>query len=73
MNVDAMNAIELDLRDFPADVQDLLRDRAIRDRKPIGQIIGEFATEISTSIVGAAAPAFPAAASSPSTKEGGDQ
>lgn len=60
-----MNAIELDLRDFPADVQDLLRGRAIRDRKAIGETIAEFVTEVSASIVGTANHSQSLAASSP--------
>ena len=49
-----MNAIELDLRDFPADVQELLRDRAIRERKAIGEIIAGYVLEIAKAIVASA-------------------
>ena len=49
-----MSATELDLRDFPADVQDLLRDRAIRERRPIGDVIRDYVLEVSRAIVAAA-------------------
>jgi hypothetical protein len=45
-----MNATELDLRDFPADVQDLLKDRAIRERRPVGDIIAEYVVEVAEAI-----------------------
>lgn len=53
---DVMNATSLELRDFPADVQDLLRDRAIRERRPIGEIIKDFVAEVAREIVEVAAP-----------------
>ncbi len=49
-----MNATELDLRDFPADVQDLLKDRAIREKRPIGEVIAEYVLETAKAIVAAA-------------------
>lgn len=49
-----MNATELDLRDFPADVQDLLKDRAIRERRPIGEVIADYVLEVAKTIVAAA-------------------
>lgn len=49
-----MNATELDLRDFPADVQDLLKDRAIRERRPIGEIVGEYVLEVAAAVKAAA-------------------
>jgi hypothetical protein len=49
-----MNATELDLRDFPADVQELLRDRAIRERRPIGEVVGDYVLEVARAIVAAA-------------------
>lgn len=49
-----MNVSELDLRDFPADVQDLLRDRAIRERRPIGEIVRDYVLEVAKAIVAAA-------------------
>lgn len=49
-----MNANELDLRDFPADVQDLLKDRAIRELRPIGEIIAEYVLDAARTIVAAA-------------------
>lgn len=48
---DVMSAIELDFRDFPADVQDLLKTRAIRERKSIGQVVSEYVVEIAREIV----------------------
>lgn len=51
---DAMNATELDLRDFPADVQDLLKDRAIQERRPIGEIIAAYVLEVAKAIVASA-------------------
>lgn len=49
-----MNAFAIDLRDFPADVQDLLRDRAIRERRPIADIISDYVLEAAKAIVAAA-------------------
>ena len=46
-----MNATELDLRDFPADVQDLLKDRAVRERRPIGEVIAEYVVEVAKAVL----------------------
>lgn len=46
-----MNANEIDLRDFPADVQDILVGRAIRERRPIGEIVAEYVVEVARAIV----------------------
>ncbi len=46
-----MNANEIDLRDFPADVQDILKDRAIRERRPIGEVISDYVVEVARAIV----------------------
>jgi len=51
----AMNLMTLELRDLPADVQDILRDRAIRERKPIGDVIAAYVLEVAKAIVAAAA------------------
>lgn len=51
-----MTTVHLDLRDFPADVQDILRDRAIRERRPIGEIIAEYVLEVAKAIVASAEP-----------------
>jgi hypothetical protein len=48
-----MNVIDLDLRDFPADVQDLLRDRAIREARPITAVMRDYALETARLIVAA--------------------
>lgn len=57
-----MNATELDLRDFPADVQDLLKDRAIREMRPIGEVIADFVLEAARMIVASAGDRRPHAA-----------
>lgn len=57
-----MNATELDLRDFPADVQELLRDRAIRERRAIGEVIGDYVLEVARTIVAAAGDTKPSEA-----------
>lgn len=51
-----MTTIELDIRDFPADVQDMLRDRAIKQRKPIGEIVADYVMEVARAIVAAGEP-----------------
>ena len=58
-----MTTIELDIRDVPADVQDILRDRAIREARPITHIIRDFAVENAKLINSAVIP----------MQEGGDQ
>lgn len=57
-----MTTIEIDLRDLPADVQDILRDRAIKEHRPMQQVIRDYVLESSRLIIAAAKPA---------TKEGG--
>lgn len=49
-----MTSITIELREFPADVQDLLRDRAIKECRPIGEIITEYVVEVAKAIVAAA-------------------
>lgn len=51
-----MNAIEIDLRDFPADVQDLLKDRAISARRPISEVIADYVIEVAKAVVANANP-----------------
>lgn len=51
-----MTAFTIDLREFPADVQDMLRDRAIKERKPIGDIIAEYVVEAAKAIIAASNP-----------------
>ena len=46
----ADRVVEMDLRDFPADVQDLLRTRAIRERRPVGEIIAAYALEVARTL-----------------------
>ena len=40
-----MTTIEIDLRDLPADVQDILRDRAIKESRPMPQVIKDYVLE----------------------------
>ena len=54
-----MNAIEIDLRDFPADVQDLLKDRAVSARRPIGEVIADYVLEVAVAVVANAKQAKP--------------
>lgn len=49
-----MSNAELDLRDFPADVQDLLKDRAIRECRPIGDIIAGYVMEVARAVLASA-------------------
>ena len=49
-----MITVEIDLRDLPADVQDILRDRAIKESRPIGQVIADFVLESARLIIAAA-------------------
>lgn len=49
-----MQTLQMDLRDFPADVQDVLKERAIRDRRPIGEVVRDFALEMAAAIRAAA-------------------
>jgi hypothetical protein len=50
-SIDVMNVIEIDLRDFPADVQDLLKDRAISARRPISEVIAHYVLEVAQAVV----------------------
>jgi hypothetical protein len=54
-----MNANEIDLRDFPADVQGILVDRAIRERRPIGEIVREYVLEVARAILANAGERIP--------------
>jgi plasmid stability protein len=49
-----MTTIELSIRDLPADVQDILRDRAIKQRRPIGDVVRDYVLEVAKAIVAAA-------------------
>lgn len=51
-----MTIIEIDLRDLPADVQDILRDRAIKEHRPMPQVIKEYVLESARLILAAASP-----------------
>lgn len=50
-----MTTIDIDLRDLPSDVQDILRDRAIRDARPMAQVIKDYVLESARLILAAAA------------------
>lgn len=62
-----MTTVEIDLRDLPADVQDILRDRAIRDHRPMPHVLKDYVLESARLIIaaaeqkkeGAAEPLFP--------------
>jgi hypothetical protein len=49
-----MTDIEIDLRDLPADVQDILRDRAVKTHRPIANVIRDYALECARLIIAAA-------------------
>lgn len=49
-----MITAEIDLRDLPADVQDILRDRAIREHRPITAVIKDYVLESARLIIAAA-------------------
>jgi len=49
-----MNEIVIDLDQFPPAVQEALRDRAIREKKPMKAILAEIIRETSAAIVAAA-------------------
>ncbi|MBK1835042.1 hypothetical protein [Roseibacillus ishigakijimensis] len=40
-----MKVEDIDIREFPPDVQDLLRDRAISQCRPIGEVVKDFAKQ----------------------------
>lgn len=50
-----MTTIEIELRDLPADVQDILRDRAIKEARPMVEVIRDFVLESAHLIIAAAA------------------
>lgn len=51
-----MTTMEIDLRDLPADVQDILRDRAIKDHRPMPQVMKDYVLESARLIIAAAQP-----------------
>ena len=51
-----MITVDIDLRDLPADVQDILRDRAIREHRPMPQVLKEYVLESARLIIAAAKP-----------------
>jgi len=55
-----MTTFNLDLRDLPADVQDILRDRAIKEHRPMTEIIREYVLESAKLIIAAARETQPA-------------
>jgi len=52
----AMIITEIDLRDLPADVQDILRDRAIREHRPMAEVLKDYVLESARLIIAASAP-----------------
>jgi len=51
-----MTTIEIDLRDLPADVQDILRDRAIKEHRAMPHVINDYVLESAKLIIAAASP-----------------
>lgn len=51
-----MTTIDIDLRDLPADVQDILRDRAIKEHRPMPHVIKDYVLESARLIIAAAEP-----------------
>lgn len=41
----------MDLRDFPGEVQDMLRLRAIREMRPVEEVIADYVVETARMIV----------------------
>ncbi len=48
-----MTSCQLDIRDFPADVQDILKDRAIKEHRPITSVIRDYVLESAHLIIAA--------------------
>lgn len=46
--------LDIDMRVFPPDVQDLLRDRAVAQRRRIEDVVREFALEVGDAVCAAA-------------------
>lgn len=51
-----MTTMEIDLRDLPADVQDILRDRAIKEHRPMPQVMKDYVLESAKLIIAATNP-----------------
>lgn len=51
-----MTTMEIDLRDLPADVQDILRDRAIKEHRPMPMVMKDYVLESAKLIIAAASP-----------------
>jgi hypothetical protein len=43
--------VAVDLRDFPGEVQDMLRSRAIREMRPVEEVIADYVVETARMIV----------------------
>lgn len=50
-----MTTIQFKLRDFPADVQDILKQRAVEQRRAISEVIHDYLIEVSKTINDSAA------------------
>lgn len=46
-------SFSIELRDFPSDVQDILRDRAVKEHRPISEIVRDFVLESAKLIIAA--------------------
>ena len=51
MQSERRRTVAVDLRDFPGDVQDLLRARAIREMRPVEEVIADYVVETARGIV----------------------
>ena len=43
--------VQLDLRDLPGEVQDMLRERAIREGRPVAMVVADYVVETARMIV----------------------
>ena len=48
---DRRRMVAVDLRDFPGEVQDMLRQRAIREMRPVEEVIADYVVETARMIV----------------------
>ena len=51
-----MITAKIDLRDLPADVQDILRDRAIKEHRPMAHVLKDYVLESARLIIAASQP-----------------
>ena len=48
-----MKTMEYELRDLPADVQDILRDRAVKESRPVSEILKDYVLESARLLISA--------------------